>query len=518
MGCDDWISDACHLFTDATGWRMRFDEPGNTGPSAHILGADLSRACWRTELTAGGRHYGRLSLLRPTRSLADSRLLSVCDMADVLAATLRHVLEGDAAAECESRGTTRPDFQANSTPSDRCGTIENILSDLIHRTKFHAAALFVKDPETSLFRLHASCGIDAAHVPLHSRDITGTGPDAQALRVGPISVHHRDTVDNNLLPTGMTTAYCQSVRVDEHVLGTLWVFGDRHESHSLRDLHSLKLAAIRLATQLERDVLWEEHALQNQIRAELRIASEAHTTAEVRHSPRDGWCTLAGRSQSHGPVGGDLCEVLPLGEERILVAIGDAAGHSIPAAMVMATVRGALRILIEATPPAALEPAVVLQHINHVLYSILQSHQFMTLICGLVDRRGPTFSFASAGHPAPLLVQKGRVRPLECHGLLLGVTPHATYQTSTVSLNPTDLVVLYTDGVTEASNRDRRMFGKDGLLRGLDECREQSLAGVVDSLWLELDAHLGGQKPADDRTLLALRIASQVNTFIAALV
>ena len=120
------------------------------------------------------------------------------------------------------------------------------------------------------------------------------------------------------------------------------------------------------------------------------------------HVETAGWC------RSHQEVGGDLCEIIPLDERRTLVAVGDAAGDSIPASLVMSAVRGSLRTMVSGPIDDVLATDVLMRRINLALFAITPAHQFMSLVAGVIDSREGTFTYTNAGHPTPLIVHGGR--------------------------------------------------------------------------------------------------------------
>jgi sigma-B regulation protein RsbU (phosphoserine phosphatase) len=130
----------------------------------------------------------------------------------------------------------------------------------------------------------------------------------------------------------------------------------------------------------------------------------------------------------------------------------------------------------------------------------------MSLCYGVFDAVGRTFTYTNAGHPAPLLFREGEVQTLESHGLILGVVPEAGYQQSVVELQSGDLLVLYSDGISEARSSDQELFKAEGLVACVLAGPRESAGTVLDSIWSRVDEFIIGGEAGDDRTVLVLRV------------
>ena len=160
-------------------------------------------------------------------------------------------------------------------------------------------------------------------------------------------------------------------------------------------------------------------------------------------------------------VSGDYYDFLPLHEGQVGLAVGDVCGKGMEAALLMLSVCAVLRAQVQ-TVPAAGE---LLAHLNTIMCRYTPKHQFMTLAYGIWDASAHTFTYSRAGHPPVLHYQAstGRVSKLNAGSIVLGVYEEIEYPTESVSLERGDALVLYTDGITEASNADDEIFGIDRL-------------------------------------------------------
>ena len=239
---------------------------------------------------------------------------------------------------------------------------------------------------------------------------------------------------------------------------------------------------------------------------DLRIAREiqmgllpANVDAEVKGTGLDVHGVLEPAQQ----VGGDLYEVLKLGPDRILVALGDVSGKGIPAALFMAVTMTLLRSLARQGYP----PAEILRRLNDELLAQNPRGMFVTLQCMVFDLANRSVTCASAGHHAAARVVPGQPPQLvfTTSGRVLGLLPADEIDSETLTLQTGETLVLFTDGVSEAFDPNQELFGEERLLAHLQtalgsNARETSV-GVLDAV----RRHANGAKQSDDITVVAVR-------------
>jgi sigma-B regulation protein RsbU (phosphoserine phosphatase) len=243
---------------------------------------------------------------------------------------------------------------------------------------------------------------------------------------------------------------------------------------------------------------------------DLRIAREiqmgllpANLPAQTQGMPLDVHGILEPAQQ----VGGDLFEVLRLGEHRLLVAVGDVSGKGIPAALFMAVAVTLLRSMAR----EGCAPDVILRRMNDELNTQNPRGMFVTLQCLLFDLAKRQVTCASAGHHAAVHLRPGRPAGLifETSGRVLGLLPGGEYTNETVEFHPGESVVAFTDGVSEAFGPDDELFGEERLLAHLDTSpggnAGETSHGVLDAV----RRHAAGVKQSDDITIVSVRYASR---------
>ncbi len=201
-------------------------------------------------------------------------------------------------------------------------------------------------------------------------------------------------------------------------------------------------------------------------------------------------------------VGGDFFDFFLLDRERLGFVVGDVSGKGVPAALFMAVTR----TLVRATAQHIAAPAECLTHVNKTLIEQNASGMFVTLFYGVLDTRTGEMQFANAGHNPPYLLSPQGGRALrEKSGPMLGVIEGVEYVARACRIEPGEGIVLYTDGVTEATGPERNFFDEQRLERFLSEHCTDSVERIVASLVAAAQDFSGGLPQADDITVLALR-------------
>ncbi len=224
--------------------------------------------------------------------------------------------------------------------------------------------------------------------------------------------------------------------------------------------------------------------------------------------------------QSSTSVSGDFYDFIPLSEKHIGIVIGDVKGSGIPAALVMVMIRTALRLLCDETlsQEQALtvsaypyrEPASVLKRINDLLVRDTDVELFATMIYGVLDTEASTFTYTNGGHCYPLHYKHHtrKIDFLETCGMLVGAFEEATFTTKTCTLAPGDILVSYTDGITETEGQPNVFYGEERLAACL---AHHAASGTLTSTAFcelvknDLARFSGSTQPSDDRALVVIK-------------
>ena len=199
-------------------------------------------------------------------------------------------------------------------------------------------------------------------------------------------------------------------------------------------------------------------------------------------------------------VGGDYFDVIPL-KKGVAIVIADVSGKGVPAALVMANLHATLHALVEDCPPEEL-----VGRINNSIFQDTSPELFVTLFYGILDNSTGEFRYINAGHNPPLLVrQDGTVEELTQGGTILGILPDANFQTESITLNSQDLMLLYTDGLTEAGLPEIEPWGEENLKSFLSGIHQNPADRVAELVLKKVEKSLKGTIQTDDIALVLLK-------------
>jgi serine phosphatase RsbU (regulator of sigma subunit) len=242
------------------------------------------------------------------------------------------------------------------------------------------------------------------------------------------------------------------------------------------------------------------------LKSDLEIARDIQL-AMLPGAMRDtsGDVSISGITRPANTVGGDFYDILTMKDGRLVIALGDVAGKGSPAALLMALLLAMLRTLVDEN----LDASRLVARLNAQVIRHSPRSRFITLFFGVYDLRTGVLEFVNAGHLPPILRRaSGRLQEVgsaETSGLALGMFEEAQYQTARVTIEPGDLLVLYSDGITEAENAAGRPFDETGIETVLTAQAERDTEHIGRALLAAVEAHAGEVKLADDLTALVLK-------------
>jgi serine phosphatase RsbU (regulator of sigma subunit)/predicted ester cyclase len=259
-----------------------------------------------------------------------------------------------------------------------------------------------------------------------------------------------------------------------------------------------------LASLMERR-LEEEARERERVEQELRVARRIQQASLPKEVPSlEGW-QIAPYYQPAREVGGDFYDFHVLSEGRLGLVVGDATGKGVPAALVMSTTCGMLRLAAQSYS----SPGEMLQRLNETLFTSIPPNMFVTCFYCILNPESGRLLYANAGHDLPYLHRGGNCEELRARGMPLGLMPGMSYEEKEIVLNADESVLFYSDGLVEAHDPEGEMFGFPRLRALVAEHNEEG--SLVDSLLEELYFFVGeGWEQEDDITLLTLeRTASR---------
>jgi len=238
------------------------------------------------------------------------------------------------------------------------------------------------------------------------------------------------------------------------------------------------------------------------LKNDLEIAREIQKAMLPPGRFRAPGADVAGFSRPANTVGGDFYEILPLGDGRLVTAVGDVAGKGSPASLLMALLLAMMRTLTD----ERLEAAELISRLNVQVCRQSPGNRFITLFYSVLDLTTGELTYVNAGHTPPLLFRaNGAVERLQDGGVALGMFDRSRFQTGRVTLQSDDLLAIYSDGITEAENPKGVPFDEQGLETVLATERRNNVAATCAAVVRAVERHRADTRLADDLTLLLLR-------------
>lgn len=287
------------------------------------------------------------------------------------------------------------------------------------------------------------------------------------------------------------------------VIGAFNLESDRIAAYGGEDLKRLATFADSAAVAIEVARLHEEAVRSRRIEEDLAIARQIQLTFLPQAAPKLPGLDLAGLNVPSQEVGGDYYDFVDVAPGQLGVAIGDVAGKGVAAGLIMASFRASL--LAEVRNNYAI--ATILAKVNRLLLESIEPSRFVTALYGVLDVGERRFTYSCAGHyPALLVHEDGSVEELGEGGTILGAFPGIEYREALRILRSGDMLVLYTDGVTEAHSRAGEEFGTDRLVELAVTSRGKPAAKIVAAIERAVRNFSKKKVPDDDLTLVVLKV------------
>jgi len=296
---------------------------------------------------------------------------------------------------------------------------------------------------------------------------------------------------------------CVPMMVKSTLVGVLTVYNKRDgASFTEEDQRLLAIIAGQSAQIVENARLYEEEQALQRMKEEVRLAATIQMDLLPKTSPTVPGYDIAGKSIPAQLVGGDAYDFIPVDDSHIAVCLADVSGKGLPASLLMANVQATLRGQTLTSPTVA----VCVQRANKLLHQSTSSDKFVTLFYSRLDTTNHTLTYCNAGHDNPFHFSgSGSPARLGTGGLVLSIMEDFPYSEEGVPLAPGDVIVVYSDGITEAVNPAQVQFGDARIESVVSGCRTQDAAGIIETIIGAVRIHAGTAPQADDMTIVVIK-------------
>ena len=267
----------------------------------------------------------------------------------------------------------------------------------------------------------------------------------------------------------------------------------------------LNLSAAESIAKILRDA--NEELLQEQARyeRELSIAADIQTKFLPQDFPKDMGLQIAASNVMARSVGGDYYDFITNEQGQLALVVADSMGKGMPAALLMTTIRGIWRSW---SATVARSPGQMLEMINQAIHQDLKATEsFVTMFNALYDPATSSFRYSNAGHNPPISrpASAQECRKLDIGGIPVGIFPDSSFHSSEFLMREGDIVVIYTDGIVEARDRNDRLFGFERLCHIVNQNHDLDAEDVKNAILSEVDSYTGGSAQDDDITIVVLK-------------
>ena len=302
------------------------------------------------------------------------------------------------------------------------------------------------------------------------------------------------------------------------LVGAMILGAKRSEAaYTKSDLKLLQVLATQTGQAIELSEL--AHSLARAAAQRERVAREMEIAREVQERlfpqviPKVTWGSIAGACRSAQAIGGDYYDVFPLPDGRMGLAVGDVSGKGISAALLMAGLRASLRALMLDQPKDLGE---MIGKINRLVYEASDTSKYATFFFAALDPKEMELTCVNAGHNPPMILRRAsngwRELKIEADGPVLGLLPLAAYTEQRVPLEPGDLLLMYTDGFSEAMTVDDREWGEEGIVAAVTLQPDLCAAQALEATFHGADRFTAGAPQHDDMTMLVIKMDGSLAT------
>jgi len=300
----------------------------------------------------------------------------------------------------------------------------------------------------------------------------------------------------------MRSVLCVPLLIKSELTGVLTVYNKKGgQPFDRDDERLLAIIAAQSAQIVDNARLYEEEKALFTMREQVRLTAAIQAHLLPRAAPDIEGYQVAGRSVAAQEMGGDYFDYIALPGGAWSISVGDVSGKGLPASMLMANVQGMIRMLSSLN----MAPAEVMRRANELLCRSTLPENFVTFFFSALDPAGHMLTFCNAGHNPALHFSGAGIAELATRSTVLGMFENHGYEQDSVVLAPGDVVVIYSDGLTDAIDAAEREFGEQRLVEVVNEHRKHSAAVILDALFDAVGRHQFDQPQFDDTTAVIIK-------------
>jgi sigma-B regulation protein RsbU (phosphoserine phosphatase) len=386
--------------------------------------------------------------------------------------------------------------------------LNTVMDEVIGATRAERGFLLLREPDGGL-AFRAARGMDQETIndpqfQISRGVVEGVAKSGEAVLTSDAMEDPRFRARNSVMSLGLRSILCAPLKVKDEALGAIYVDNRLHAGIFSQDhLNLLSAIASSAAIAIENARLYQVAVEKGHMERELQMARRVQASLFPEEMPQlEGW-EFAARWLPARVVAGDFYDVIPLGGGQLGLVIADVTDKGMPSALLMALTRSILRASLEGAPSLAHAIAKA----NRLICADSKLGMPVTLFCARLDPASALLTYVNAGHNPPLLWRpaSGELRELTRTGMVLGVDETTPYEEGSTTLEPGDVLLLYTDGVTDAIDLSEQQFGLERMRAAFTGKPGASATAILSRITLAIERFAGAADPFDDITLLVAK-------------
>ena len=384
--------------------------------------------------------------------------------------------------------------------------VMDTLGSLIH---YDAAGIYLieavpKSENQYIFKSKAVRGYQISFDLIEPRLKLGEGFIGNVAQTGKPIISPDVSEDERYFPARAQTRseLVAPIIANDKVIGVFDLESDRLNAYDADDLSVLQLLASQVAIIIEKAELHEQLIEKKRLQGQLEIARQVQLELLPAKDPLMRNFDISAYNFSTEEVSGDYYDWVEIFDDQIGVVVADAVGKGIPAALLMAFLRASLRTGVQ----IGYAPHIALSKVNNLLWDSVEDNQFVTAIYGILDATNKTFVYSNAGHNPPLLISpNGDYKVVEYGDLPLGMFREMRYHQHFIRFDVGQILLLYTDGITEAANASGEEYGTERLAKKVIEGIELPAQKIIDFIRKDVADFTERKFLDDDGTLFIIK-------------
>jgi serine phosphatase RsbU (regulator of sigma subunit) len=301
---------------------------------------------------------------------------------------------------------------------------------------------------------------------------------------------------------GIVSVLCTALIYKDRPIGVLRVYSAQRKEFSDFEVKLLQSISGQAAAAIENARLQQETVEKERLQRQVQIAAEVQRRMIPAGAPRVPGFDIAALYAPCFELGGDFYDFIEFGTSTLGIAVADVVGKGLPASLLMASVRAAIR----AYANDIYDLDEIIARVNRAMVADTRSNEFITLWYGTLNYARRQLTYCAAGHDPALLVRDGNIQELSAGGMVLGVDASERYLKEVLQLQPGDLIFIYTDGLSDAVSFSGEKFGKHRVRETLLKYRDFTAEQICQNMIWETRRFVGLNRRTDDTTLVALRV------------